>query len=146
MRLTIKPIRKPIGSRERESFRLANTKKADQYGLFRPTNRDVQLPNGNWTTIYQFLGYIPQLVNGKAGLTIRGRARNQVTWKELDGIPLPPTLRHKNPEELDAMCDEFMKSCFLPKTMKREKIKKRFLNFHTARIKANEIPSWVEKV
>ena len=54
--------------------------------------------------------------------------------------------KHKNPEQLDAMCDEFMKACFLPKTMKREKIKKRFINFHTTRIKANQIPSWVEKV
>ena len=146
MTLTIKAISKPVVSREREAMRLANTKKSDQYGLYRPTDRDVQLPDGRWTTIYQFLGYIPQLVNGKAGLTIRGRVRNRVTWKELDGIPLPKTLRNKNPEELDAMCDEFMEACFLPKTMKREKIRKRFLNFHLTRIKINEIPSWVAKV
>ena len=140
-------IRKPICSRERESFRLANTKRDVQYGLYRPTNKDVQLPNGTWTTIYRFLGYIPQLVNGKAGLVIRENCtRNKVTWKELDGIPLPPTLRHKNPRELDAMCDEFMQMCFLPKNMKREKVKKRFINFHLARIKINEIPSWVEKL
>lgn len=142
----IKPIRKPVNSRERSHFRHANTKKDDQYGLFRPTSTDYQTEEGTWSTVYRFLGYIPQLVNGKAGLTNREHARNKVYSKELGSIPLPLSLRHKTPAELNALCDEFDRACQLPKNMKAKRVIKKFIAFQKAYYEIQEPRAWVVKL
>jgi hypothetical protein len=142
----IKPIRKPVNSRERSHFRHANTKKDDQYGLFRPTSTDYQTEEGTWSTVYRFLGYIPQLVNGKAGLTNREHARNKVYSKELGDIPLPLSLRHKTPIELNKLCDDFMQATQLPDNMKAKRVVKKFIAFEKAYMQTFERPKWATKL
>ena len=150
-----KAIKKLSKSREREGFRYVNSNRNEQYSLFRPTDQDIQLDNGQWTTIYTWLGFIPQLINRDGSFQFRERGgvnrhgqkihkRNKVVFaeKEINSVPLPMTLRHKNPIELDAMCDEFIQMCGLPETISRRKKKQKFINFHMARQKLNQKPEW----
>ena len=79
---TIKPIRKPIGSRRGKALDQANTKKGWSVWFVSTNHRDVQLPNGNWTTIYQFLDTYHNLSMARQGWLFE--AENQVTWKEYE--------------------------------------------------------------